>query len=101
MENKRGMFVFLLLFHIIISVILFSIANTEYFSSLHNGEGLWNFARDSTLYHKEALTLVTYLENSAWVDWWHIPTYTKVMHIQVVSLMYWITGYHSPIVFEF
>ena len=100
MENKRSMFVFLLLFHIIISVILFSVANTEYFSSLHNGEGLWNFARDSTLYHREALILVTYLENSAWVDWWQMPNKTKLMHIQVISLIYWITGYHSPITFE-
>ena len=65
LENKRNMFVFLLFFHVVISVILFSLANTEYFSSLHNGEGLWNFARDSRKYHKEAINLITYIEKSA------------------------------------
>jgi len=98
MKNKRSMFVFLLLFHIIISITLFSAANTEYFSSLHNGEGLWNFARDSTLYHEEALNLVTYIEKSAWFDWWYL--YPDHQHIKLISLVYWITGYHSPIAFE-
>ena len=98
MENKRSMFVFLLLFHIIISVILFSVANTEYFSSLHNGEGLWLFAQDSTKYHIEALDLTTYIEKSAWSDWWYL--YQNHFHVKAISLIYWLTGYHSPISFE-
>ena len=97
-ENKRSMFLFLLLFHIVISVTLFSIANTEYLSSLHNGEGLWNFTRDSTYYHKEVLNLVTYIEKSQWFAWWY--SYLNHSHLKVASLIYWITGYHSPIVFE-
>ena len=93
MENKRSMFVFLLLFHIIISVILFSVANTEYFSSLHNGEGLWNFARDSTLYHKEAINLTSYIEKYEWFDWWHL--YPDKQHLKLISLIYWIKrGFH-------
>ena len=98
MENKRRMFVFLLLFHIIISVTLFSVANTEYLSSLHNGEGLWHFARDSNLYHKEAINLTAYIENSAWFDWWYL--YPDHLHVKVISLIYWLTGYHSPISYE-
>ena len=98
MKNKRSMFVFLLLFHIIISVIFFSVGNTEYFASLHNGEGLWNFARDSNKYHKEALDLITYIEKSAWFDW--LLLYPDHHHIKLVSLIYWLTGYHSPISFE-
>ena len=92
MENKRSMFVFLLLFHIIISVILFGVANTEYFSNFHNGEGFWNFAKDSTLYHQESINLITYLEKSAWLDWWHL--YPGHMHVKLASLIYCITGYH-------
>ena len=97
MENKRSMFVFLLFFHVVISVILFSLANTEYFSSLHNGEGLWNFARDSTKYHNEALHLVTHIEKSAWYEWWYL--YPHHQNVKLISLTYWLTGYHSPISF--
>ena len=95
MENKRSTFVFLLLFHIIISVILFGVANTEYFSSLHNGEGIWNFARDSKKYHNEALDLIPYIEKSAWSDWWSL--YPNHQNVKLISLTYWLTGYHSPI----
>ena len=98
LENKRNMFVFLLFFHVFISVILFNVANTEYLSSLHNGYGLWNFAQDSNKYHDEALNLIPYLEKSAWSDWWHL--YPDHHHVKVISLIYWITGIHSPISFE-
>ena len=98
MENKRSMFVFLLFFHVVISVIIFNIANTEYFSSLHNGEGIWNFATDSTKYHNEALNAITYIEKSAWSDWWFL--YPDHQQVKVISLIYWLTGYHSPISFE-
>ena len=98
MENKRSTFVFLLLFHIIISVTLFSVANTEYLSSFHNGEGLWNFSRDSFKYHNEALNLITYIEKSAWSDWWYL--YPHHQNVKLISLTYWLTGYYSPISFE-
>ena len=98
LENKRNMFVFLLFFHVVISVILFSLANTEYFSGLHSGEGLWNFARDSNKYHNEALDLIKYIEKSAWSDWWYL--YANHQNVKLISLTYWLTGHHSPISFE-
>ena len=98
MENKRSMFVFLLFFHVVISVIVFSLAHTEYFSSLHNGKGIWNFAIDSTKYHGEALNSITYIQKSAWSDWWYL--YQDHQHVKAISLIYWLTGYHSPISFE-
>ena len=98
LENKRSMFVFLLFFHVFISVILFSLANSEYFSSLHNGEGLWNFARDSTKYHNEAVYQASFLEKSAWTDWWFL--YPDHQQVKLISLIYWLTGHYSPISFE-
>ena len=97
-DNEKSMFLYLFLFHVIISVSLFIVANTEYLSSLHNGEGLWNFAVDSTLYHKEALNSIIYLENSEWLSWWQL--YQDHQHVRIISLVYWLTGYYEPIIFE-
>jgi hypothetical protein len=97
-ENEKRMFVYLLFFHIFVSVFLFITANTEYFSSLHNGEGLWNFAMDSTLYHKESLNSIVYLQNSEWQEWWQL--YPNHRHVRLISFIYWITGYHIPIAYE-
>ena len=97
-ENEKRMFVYLLFFHIFVSVFLFITANTEYFSSLHNGEGLWNFAMDSTLYHKESLNSIVHLQNSEWQEWWQL--YPNHGHVRLISFIYWITGYHIPIAYE-
>ncbi len=97
-DNERSVFFYLFLFHIIVSVFLFVLANTEYLSSLHNGEGLWNFAIDSTLYHKEALNSIAYLQNSDWLNWWQL--YPNHQHVRIISLIYWVTGYYEPIAFE-
>ena len=88
----------LLIFHLIISVSLFVLANSEYLSYLHNGSGVWNFAKDSNLYHKEALISLEYIQQSNWSGWWNVfPTHHNV---KLISLSYWLTGYSSPISFS-
>ena len=63
-EWKKGLVIFagLVLFHITFSILLSIIARSAVLSSLHNGQGLWNFALDSFVYHQEALRLVDLLK---------------------------------------
>ena len=61
--DKKSVYLPLLIFsHIAISGFLYLIANSDFLSHLHNGEGFWNFAKDSTIYHKEAIIQLEYLK---------------------------------------
>ena len=91
-------FCLLLIFHALVAIILFVIANSEYLSHLHNGQGFWYFAIDSTLYHQEAINSTTFLSNSQWLDWW--SSYGRHKHVKWIALVYWATGYEAPILFE-
>ncbi|MBT4354381.1 MAG: hypothetical protein HOD13_07445, partial [Rhodospirillaceae bacterium] len=91
-------FCLLLIFHALVAIILFVIANSEYLSHLHNGQGFWNFSRDSTVYHQEAINASTFLHNSQWLDWW--SSYHLHQHVKWIALVYWATGYEAPILFE-
>ncbi len=91
-------FCLLLIFHALVAIILFVIANSEYLSHLHNGQGFWNFSQDSTLYHQEAINASTLLHNSQWLDWW--SSYRLHQHVKWIALVYWATGYEAPILFE-
>jgi len=59
---------------------------------------LWNFAGDSFAYQREAVLLLSFLQDSQWDSWW--TTLANHPHVRFVSLLYWITGYKTPIVFE-
>ena len=91
-------FCLLLIFHALVAIILLVIANSEYLSHLHNGQGFWYFAIDSTLYHQEAINSTTFLRNSQWLDWW--SSYVRHQHVKWIALVYWATGYEAPILFE-
>ena len=91
-------FCLLLIFHALTAIILLVIANSEYLSYLHNGQGFWYFAIDSTLYHQEASNSTTFLRNSQWLDWW--SSYVRHQHVKWIALVYWATGYEAPILFE-
>jgi len=98
-ENNKLLLVFLLfVFHVCLATGLFLIANSEYVSHLHNGEGFWNFARDSIKYHKESLESLVFLQESRWVEWWY--SYDIHHNVKLISLVYWFTGYNVPISFE-
>ena len=91
-------FCLLLIFHALVAIILFVVANSEYLSNLHNGQGFWNFSRDSTLYHQEAINASTFLRNSQWFDWW--SAYELHGHVKWIALVYWATGHEALISFE-
>ena len=91
-------FCLLLIFHALVAIILFVVANSEYLSNLHNGQGFWNFSRDSTLYHQEAINASTFLRNSQWFDWW--SAYELHQHVKWIALVYWATGHEALISFE-
>ena len=91
-------FCLLLIFHALVAIILFVVANSEYLSNLHNGQGFWNFSRDSILYHQEAINASTFLRNSQWFDWW--SSYGRHQHVKWIALVYWATGHEALISFE-
>ena len=91
-------FCLLLIFHALVAIILFVVANSEYLSNLHNGQGFWNFSRDSILYHQEAINASTFLRNSQWLDWW--SSYRLHQHVKWIALVYWATGHEALISFE-
>ena len=79
-EWKKGLVIFsgLVLFHLVVSVLLSMIARSNFLSGLHNGQGLWNFALDSFVYHQEALRLSDLLKSGDFNGWrgsspfWHV-----------------------------
>jgi hypothetical protein len=91
-------FCLLLIFHALVAIILFVVANSEYLSNLHNGQGFWNFSKDSGVYHQEAINASTFLRNSQWFDWW--SAYELHQHVKWIALVYWATGYEALISFE-
>lgn len=98
-QNPLRVIVLLLLFHVLISVAFSLVAYSSSIAlHLHDGNGLWNFSRDSTLYHKEAQDLVQLITESDWLSWWELYPYHY--NVKLISLVYWATGYNLPIVFE-
>lgn len=72
-------------FHIGLSVMMSCIARSQYFLQLHNGQGIWNFAMDSTGYHTEALTLLELLKNGDYSGWWGSSSF---WHVKWIALSY-------------
>ena len=99
MENKGKFFIFLVIFHAI-NVILFDlIQQSNYLVGLHDAKpGCWDFAMDCFLYQSEAIDLLEFLKNSQWLEWFLL--YSHHMHVKIISLIYWITGISSPVVYE-
>ena len=99
MANKKKAFIFLVIFHAI-NVILFDfIQQSHFLSDLHdNKPGCWDFAMDCFLYQGEALSQLGYIENSQWMEW--LLSYSDHLHVKIMSLVYWATGFSSPVVYE-
>lgn len=96
-ENKKNVFLFLVLFHSILSVLFYYLSGLDYFSNFTT-RGFWNFAADSETYHNEAIFSVFHLEESDWSGWWN--KYPGHKNVRIISLIYWLTGYHQPIIYE-
>ena len=86
-EWKKGLAIFvgLVLFHIIFSILLSIIARSAVLSSLHNGQGLWNFAPDSFSYHGEAIRLLDFLKAGDLSGWWGSSPW---WHVKWIALSY-------------
>jgi len=84
---KKGLLIFtgLVLFHLAVSISLSLIARSTFLASLHNGQGLWNFAPDSVGYHKDALRLLDYLKHGDYESWW---ASTPWWHVKWIALSY-------------
>ncbi len=88
----------LILFHVFLSVVFSSIAHSSIAAHLHNGEGFWNFARDSTLYHQEAIIQTQLLNDGLWLEW--LNSYAYHLNTKAISILYWLTNIENPLVFE-
>jgi hypothetical protein len=86
-QIKRGLAIFigLIVFHLAVSVLLSIIARSNFLSSLHNGQGLWNFALDSFVYHQEALRLSGLLKSGDFNGWWGSSPF---WHVKWIALPY-------------
>jgi len=86
-EWKKGLAIFagLVLFHIIFSILLSIIARSAVLSSLHNGQGLWNFTLDSFVYHQEAIRLSDLLKSGDYSGWWGSSPF---WHVKWIALPY-------------
>jgi hypothetical protein len=84
---KKGLVIFsgLVLFHLAVSISLSLIARSTFLASLHNGQGLWNFALDSFSYHKEALRLADLLKKGDYTGWWASSPW---WHVKWIGLTY-------------
>jgi hypothetical protein len=89
----------LFVFHVITSFIVSWIAYSPYFTGFHNENGLWNFSRDSTLYHLEAIELVESIRIGNWGKWWSL--HSEHAHVKWLALIYWIFDEANPLLFEF
>ena len=84
---KKGLVIFsgLFLFHLAVSISLSFIARSTFLESLHNGQGLWNFAPDSFSYHREALRLLDLLKKGNLSGWWESSPF---WHVKWIALSY-------------
>ena len=84
---KKGLVIFsgLVLFHLAVSMSLSLIARSTFLASLHNGQGLWNFALDSFSYHAEAFRLADLLKNGDYNGWWGSCPW---WHVKWIGLSY-------------
>jgi hypothetical protein len=84
---KKGLVIFigLVLFHVAVSVSLSLIARSTFLASLHNGQGLWNFAPDSFSYHREAIRLLDFLKAGDLSGWWGSSPF---WHVKWIALSY-------------
>ena len=92
-HNKKFIYFLLFFFHISFSWLVYSIANSDLLTHLHNGEGIWHFASDADLYRQEGLVQLEYLLKSDWWAW--LASYNNHLNVKLISLSYWITGNHT------
>ena len=84
---KKGLIIFtgLVFFHLAVSISLSLIARSTFLASLHNGQGLWNFAPDSFSYNREAIRLLDFLKKGNLSGWWGSSPF---WHVKWVALSY-------------
>ena len=97
-EKPWHVIAILFVFHVLIASLMSWLAYSPYLSSLHNGAGFWKFSIDATLYHREALDLLAFLEAGLWEEW--LEGYPLHRNTQLISLVYWLFDGTTPLFFE-
>ena len=112
-RNPVPVVIGLLFFHIIFAGLVSWIAHSSFLIQLHNmdleenylpgREHFWNFARDSIVFHLEAIDLVDAINSGAWGDWWSSSYGERQIghpHVKWIALVYWLFGEENPFYFE-
>ncbi len=97
MKKLNRYFFLLYFFHLTLSVIFNSLSYSSFLKNLHNGNGTWNFMRDSILYHNESLILLNYLQTNNFYKYFIF--FNEHINTKVISLIYYLTSFNSPITY--
>jgi hypothetical protein len=89
----------LFIFHIVITCMMFWLANSIFLSHLHNGQGFWHFAKDSSLYHEEAIYIKNILNQGNWSNW-DFSSIFNHPHVTWIAFVYWLFEEETPLLFE-
>ena len=85
-KNLLPLLLGLFIFHVGVSTLFYGISIHGYFSTLNNGKGIWNYAKDSNGYHKEALKNLNMFQKEGVVKWWKLKP--KYWHVKYIAFMY-------------
>ncbi len=97
MKKLNRYFFLLYFFHLTLSVIFNSLSYSSFLKNLHNGNGTWNFMRDSALYHNESLILLNYLQTNNFYK--YFIYFNEHINTKVISLIYYLTSFNSPVTY--
>ena len=96
LESKYKFLIFIT-FHIILSACFTLISYSNLLSHLHDQQGIWYFARDSYLYHAEAIILKDYLANNDFYNFFN--SFNNHFNVKIISFFYYIFGIDKPFVY--
>jgi len=97
----------LLIFHLVISSVVFAIACSPYLAGMHNGHGLWNFSMDCSTFDQWAIHYAKLLQEGGFYSWWYGDTTAtgdgtllstlvgQYPHVRLISLSYFLFAPHS------
>ena len=93
--NKN--FLILYFFHLTLSSFFNYLSYTPVLKELHNQKGIWNFMRDSSLYHNESLILLNYLQLNDFYNFF--INFNAHINTKIIALLYFITSINMPIIY--
>ena len=83
--------------HLFLSLCFNVISYSPFLRNLHNQKGIWNFMKDSSLYHAESLILLNHLYERNFIEF--ITTYNEHINTKFIAFFYAVFQLKIPIAF--